>query len=363
MSSVDSYRVYSAGISLDEGAAKSEHDYPFQVITFDLWSGRLDLLPRPLKYALIMLELTFRLVKSGRAIKPKVVHCHDTLVLAAGVIIKLITGAKLVYDAHELESKKNAQSPILSRSTLFLEKVCWRYVDLLITVSPSIIDWYISNLGEKSSALILNSPMVESIEKGGKNALDPYKDGYFHQRYDIPRDRIIYIYVGLLVQGRGIESIISIFSQRDIKSHVVFVGYGSMKDEIGRISCECENVHLHEPVPHEDVVSLVKNADIGLCLIENVSLSDFYCLPNKLFEYGFAGVPILASKFPDIEKVVSDHKLGYCCDNDAQSIAKAIKKIEREGRSENGNSDLSKLSWEAQAERLIEKYSELLKSS
>ena len=36
------------------------------------------------------------------------------------------------------------------------------------------------------------------------------------------------------------------------------------------------------------LTNLIKEADVGLCLVENVSLSDYYCLPNKLFEYAFA---------------------------------------------------------------------------
>ena len=39
-------------------------------------------------------------------IKPKIVHCHDTLVLPIGLVVSLIFKSKLIYDAHELESNK-----------------------------------------------------------------------------------------------------------------------------------------------------------------------------------------------------------------------------------------------------------------
>ncbi len=361
LSGVDSYKVYGAGVSMDEGAAASKQDQLFDMIAFDLWTGHLGWLPRPLRYALIMTELTLRSVYKGIRISPKVVHCHDSLVLAAGVLIKLLTGGKLVYDAHELESNKNAQTPILSKSTLFLEKICWRYVDHFITVSPSIIDWYNENLGEKPSSLILNSPVIQtdSVEDDCNVAM--YSKGYFNDRYDIPSDRLIYIYLGLLVQGRGIEDIVSVFKKSDLKSHVIFVGYGDMTEEIGEISSNYTNIHLHEPVPHENVVSLVRNADIGLCLIENVSLSDYYCLPNKLFEYGFAGIFVLGSRFPDIESTIQKYQLGYCCDNDVQSIENVVREIEAEGISTKEMADLTELSWQAQAERLLHLYAGILK--
>lgn len=103
----------------------------------------------------------------------------------------------------------------------------------------------------------------------------------------------------------------------------------------------------------------MREADCGLCLIEDVSLSDRLCLPNKLFEYAFAGVPVLASRLPEIARVVGEYGLGICCDNDADSIEAAVLKIEREGL-EPPTGDLTELSWETQAKRLQEAYRTLL---
>ena len=87
-------------------------------------------------------------------------HCHDTLVLPIGLLVKFLTGAKLIYDAHELESNKNLQSNLNSSVTKFIEFTSWRFVDLFISVSPSICKWYEENLGEKRNVVILNSPEV-----------------------------------------------------------------------------------------------------------------------------------------------------------------------------------------------------------
>jgi glycosyltransferase involved in cell wall biosynthesis len=119
------------------------------------------------------------------------------------------------------------------------------------------------------------------------------------------------------------------------------------------------NIHLHQAVPHDEVVKFVREADCGLCLIEDVSLSDRLCLPNKLFEYAFAGVPILASRLPEIARVVQQYDLGACCDNDADSIEAAVLKIEREGLVR-PVADLTELSWDTQAKRLQEAYRQLL---
>jgi glycosyltransferase involved in cell wall biosynthesis len=94
-------------------------------------------------------------------------------------------------------------------------------------------------------------------------------------------------------------------------------------------------------------------------LIEDVSLSGRLCLPNKLFEYAFAGVPMLASRLPEIARLVGEYGLGVCCDNDADSIESAVRQIEREGL-ERPTGDLTELSWETQAKRLQEAYRQLL---
>ena len=113
---------------------------------------------------LCLLEFYIRLSWKGLLFRPKIIHCHDTLVLPVGVILSILFNSKLIYDAHELESQKNGQSKVLSKITLFIEKISWRFIDLFITVSPSIIDWYQKNLGKKESLLILNSPQLRFLK-------------------------------------------------------------------------------------------------------------------------------------------------------------------------------------------------------
>lgn len=352
------YYVRGIGVASPEANHYSKKKQNFEIDTLRSFTDCMKILPRPVRYAFVMTELTIRLTAKGARFKPNVVHCHDTMALPAGLLIKLLTGAKLIYDAHELESSKGGQSAVLSKATLTFERLCWRSVDYLISVSPSIINWYKDNLGFKPSSIILNSPIIEDDVNGQLPQVDN-QGGYFHQLYDIPRDRKIFIYVGLLTSGRNIETAINAFLSGKISSHLIFVGYGKMRTEIAEIATKCQNIHLHGPVPHEEIVGLIRNADVGLCLIEKSSLSDYYCLPNKLFEYCFAGLPVIASRFPDIENIVEGYGLGFCCENETNSIIKAIMKFEHDnpGRI---NTDLFPLSWEAQEIELTKIYQTLL---
>ena len=141
----------------------------------------------------------------------------------------------------------------------------------------------------KESILILNSPFVD---KDKSKLLD---ENNLRKIFKINKDKLIFTYVGDLCFGRGIDFLLDIFSESNFKSHIVFIGNGFLENKIKSISKINSNIHLHKKVPHNQVVNLIKSADIGICIIENVSLSDYYCLPNKLFEYSFAGLRIIPS--------------------------------------------------------------------
>jgi glycosyltransferase involved in cell wall biosynthesis len=317
----------------------------------------LKVFPRAVRYFFELIEFTFKAVAAGLRARPDIVHCHDTFALPAGWILKRKLGCHLVYDAHELESDKNAQNAILSRSTLLIEKFCWGQVDLLISVSDSIIDWYVRNLGPKPSVLVLNSPVIAAESDSRFDTQG--RGSYFHEKYKLPADALVFVYLGMLSSGRGIEICLDAFAAGPKDAHVVFIGFGRLEQTITEYSKRHSNIHFHAAVPHEHVVPLVRSADYGLCLIEKASLSDYYCLPNKLFEYCFARVPVLASGFPEISRLVEQYSLGVCCDPDPGSVRAALGQLTAH-RPARVTSDITALSWEAQAARLTSAYRDQL---
>jgi len=359
LSETGNYSIYGVGTTENYGRSKTVKKNNAKLRVLNTISDKLTLLPRSIRYVLVLLELTMRFSLVGLFIRPKIIHCHDTIVILAGVIIKLLTGAKLIYDAHELESNKNAQNWVLSKGTLFLERICWNKVDHFITVSPSIIDWYKQNLGDKPSTLILNSPTMskDSIVKSDTAR----KENYFHEKYHIPPEKLVFLYIGILGEGRGIDLIVDVFKKSNLKSHLVFLGYGKLSRDLKLLSKKYMNIHVHDAVAHDKVVDIAKSADVGLCLIQNVSLSDYYCLPNKLFEYCFAGIPVLASNFPDILKIIKQYKLGISVDLDVDSVAEGINRFESNELDVSfSTADLSELSWEAQAQKITMLYKNIL---
>lgn len=341
------YHVSGIGVVLDEGAEKSDIAFKADIDAIKLYSRKLTFLPRTLRHVASICELVAKMLPRAIRQRPDVIHCHDTLVLPLGVIVKFFTRAKLIYDAHELESDRNGLTRLQGLLTLRMEKVLWRFVDALIVVSPSIERWYHDYVGPKRSAIILNSPLFsEGL---------PQDEDYLRRKFSIPVGRKVFVYVGILGHGRGIDLLIEAFKDSKVSSHVVFLGYGELSDQLKRLEALHPNIHVHDAVPHSQVVPVVQSADFGLCLVQNVSLSDYYCLPNKLFEYCFAGVPVLASDFPDIRSVLEEYGVGECCKLQPSNIRDAILRLERSAPIFRFAS-LAPLTWQAQEQKLVALY-------
>ena len=308
---------------------------------------------KSLKHAITFFELLFFALKNSFKNKPKIIHCHDTLVLPIGLVIKLFSGARLIYDAHELESNKNLQSTTNSLVTKFIEYIAWRYINLLISVSPSICKWYEENLGNKKNLTILNSPEIK------KNYDHDNRSFEIRKKYGIHENECIFVYLGILGSGRGIEKYLDVFSREDVSSHLLFVGWGEYEELILSRASVNDNIHLHEAVTHTDVVSLVKECDYGLCMIESVSLSDHLCLPNKLFEYCFANLPVLASDLPELSRVINKYDFGVLCSNSSEEITKSVNEMSLKNNNYSFK-NIDDLSWENQEKKLIKDYNNLL---
>lgn len=351
---IEGYKVLGLGISLDEDVSHSKLIDSASIHCISLFSKRLSLFPKTIIHFFVFVEFLIRSFYQAVKFRPDIIHCNDTLVLPIGVLVKLFTKSKIIYDAHELESNRNGLTVFLGKVTLYIEKILWRFVDALIVVSPSIESWYQSHVGDKLSTVILNSPVISCQTECEKN-------DYLREHFGIPKEQKIFIYVGILGSGRGIELILNAFERGEGDSCLVFLGYGALSSSLKEVSRKNVNVYVHDAVKHEDVVTIAQSADVGLCLIQNVSLSDYYCLPNKLFEYCFSGIPVLASNFPDISAVVLQYNLGLCVDLDAESIVEGIKKFERnEVDASFRVKDLSELSWETQAQKLKNLYEKVI---
>jgi glycosyltransferase involved in cell wall biosynthesis len=305
---------------------------------------------------IVYLEAFTKILIKGHRFKPTVIHVNDWYVLPIAYLIKRSPKTKIIYDAHELESETNGITNDMRKMVNLIERLCWRKIDHFITVSPSILDWYKERYKIEKSEIVMNSPQIEEQKKLGEKNL------YFREKFSIPSSSKIFLYLGNLERGRGIHEILEAFSSLPSKYVVVFMGTGSLQNEIKSFEKKYDNIFIHEPVTHHHVTKIASSADFGICLIENVSLSNYYCLPNKLFENIFAGLPVIVSNFPDMGELVKKYGVGMIVENSAETLMSAVENIASAAfNKENFSfSNLFELSWDRQAEKIKSVYESIL---
>lgn len=283
--------------------------------------------------------------------RPRIVNSHSLPVLPIGVIAKWILGSKLVYDAHELETETNGTSGIRRIVGRILERFCLRFVDLLVVVSPGIETWYRETYGVDAIITVLNTPLYCETER----------TSLISENLGIDPQKKIALYQGVLGTGRGLEAIVAASEALDVAGYaLVLMGYGPMQQELARLT-QSRPFHLHPPVTPSELLSYTASADFGLCLVEDSCLSYRLSLPNKLFEYAMARIPVIASDLPEIRSVVEGSQIGACIsDTSSNGIVRAICQVHSatdEGLYKRLDEVARHYCWEAQEEALVKAYS------
>lgn len=140
---------------------------------------------------------------------------------------------------------------------------------------------------------------------------------------------------------------------------VVFMGYGPLATMIQDAAATHGNIYYHPAVSPDVLPAYTASADVGLCLIENLCLSYNYCLPNKLFEYLMAGLPVLVSDLQELRRFVRQHPVGPIVATDAQAIrntATGIDRIQISAYRQAVHTARTIFHWQAQERELLRVY-------
>ncbi|NOY05903.1 MAG: glycosyltransferase family 4 protein [Chlorobi bacterium] len=224
------------------------------------------------------------------------------------------------YDSRELYSDLSTLQgkPLRRAFWRTVEKKYGRRARVVTTVNASIADILRGRF--RRVDVIRNYPLPVRYER----------DEAFRKRCGVPPGRFLLLSQGGLQKGRGAFVILDALQSR-VDASVVFLGDGPLKGEItayAEILGMSERVSLLPAVPLRDLPACTASADVGLCVIENLGRSYYLSLPNKLFEYIMAGVPVVASDFPELGAVIQEEGVGLACDpGRPDSIRAAIDKL------------------------------------
>jgi glycosyltransferase involved in cell wall biosynthesis len=297
-----------------------------------------------------------RMIEVGLAQSADVYHSHDLNTLYVGMTCKKGTGAKLVYDSHELQTERNRMTKWKRRWAAWNERRGLPHADAMIVASPSWIDINREKYGKvpDPSVSIINTPALTTIDKPQD----------LRGELDIAADAPILLYQGSIQENRGIEPAIDAITMID-KAVLVVVGYGHhrpiLETEV-RDRGLSDQVKFFGPIPNDELLGWTAAADIGLCNIVNSSLSYYTSLPNKLFEYIIAGIAVIGSDSPEIGRIVREEGVGEVADpSDPVQLAKAANTILRDidrYRAATGPAS-RKYNWAIEEQKLLEVYSGL----
>ncbi|MDO9391846.1 MAG: glycosyltransferase [bacterium] len=265
-----------------------------------------------------------RIIPAALKIKADFFCAADLYSLPVAAWAAKINKAGLFYDSREIYSALGALAGKKTKQNI------WQLLEKLFIKKAAVF-----TSGEIDSARLteLYSIPVPKVVYNYPCLKDVPRNKSLHSALKLPEDRFILIYQGMLAPGRGIGFMLEILQQLGPKYALVLIGDGSMFDELQKKSQAPEwrdKLFVMGRVPHQQLLEYTASADIGLALIEGITLSYFAALPNKLFEYIMCGTPPLVSELPAMKKVIDRYGTGKTAAyGDVPQAALAIEEIRR----------------------------------
>lgn len=241
-----------------------------------------------------------------------IVHCHDVFPLTLAGEPKGLTGAALVWDAHEIYEELAQAGHAQKRDNRNRISKAQSTVDGFVTINESIATFYRENYPGLPSATIVKNAAIKA---------EPVDyDGQLHDAAGLLREQKIVLYQGGFADKRGLDSLVKAAEYLDGQWTLVMMGWGTREPVLRALADgvleRTDNrplpaVCFLDGVPQEELVTWTAGAEVGVIPYEPCGLNHIYCTPNKLWEYPNAGVPILCTALVELERAVDRNGLGW----------------------------------------------------
>lgn len=302
------------------------------------------------KGPLFYMEYNFRLFLFLLFRKADIYYSNDIDTLLANYMASKLKGTDLVYDSHEYFTgvPELRDRPFVQNIWRRLERFLLPKVKKLITVNHSVAELY-KKAYDVDMRIVRNMPFTFSPSQLKTKA-----------ELGLPENKKIVILQGGGINiDRGVEE--TVMAMKLLSDAVyVIVGSGDIIGKLKRMVTQeklGDKVIFVDRLSYTDMMHYTCHADLGLSLDKDNNLNYKYSLPNKLFEYIQAGIPVLASRLQEVEAVIAKYQVGEYIENyDPKHIAERIQYMLDADQSvwrANAKKAAKELCWEKERSQLL----------
>ncbi len=280
---------------------------------------------------------------------------NDLDTLLPNFLVSKLKGIPLVYDSHEYftEVPELVANPLKQSVWRKLEEWIFPRLQDVFTVNDSIAGLFEEKYGKRPVVVRNVPPLFKPVRSITRKELG------------LPEDKKILILQGSGINmDRGAEEMVE--AMQYLHGVVLLIVGGG--DVLDLLKKKVRELHIEEKVifvekqPYERLMQFTALADLGLSLDKDTNINYRYSLPNKLFDYLQAGIPVLVSNLVEIGKIVKRYKVGdFIPSHQPQLIAQKVSEtIENEELMSEWKKNTAlaaqELNWERESEKLKRVY-------
>ena len=245
-------------------------------------------------------EYNLRLLLRLLVMKADAYYANDSDTLLACCWAARLKRKKLLFDAHELfpDVPELVDKPKVRCVWQRVERTCLPRVSAAFTVSQSVAEEYRRRYGVEM-AVVRNLPEKLRVESG-------------EWRIENDANNPQLLYQGAVNVGRGVRELVDVMGRLP-EYRLVVAGDGDLLEELQGYAATLpwrERITFLGRVRPEQLHQLTRHTDLGLCLLEDLGLSYRCALPNRVGDFAQAGVPLVATEFVEIRRVLEDYGIG-----------------------------------------------------
>jgi len=241
--------------------------------------------------------------------KADVLLANDLDTLPANFICSKIKSQTLVYDSHEYFTgvPEIQNRPFVKNTWKVFEKFILPKIKYAYTVNESIAKLYKDEYSI-DFGIVRNLPLKRNVAAKNKTRKD----------FGLPEHRKIIVLQGSGINvDRGAEEAVQAMEFLN-DAILLIIGSGDVINVLKEISEKPGikgKVIFKGKLPYAEMLEYTAKSDIGISFDKDTNINYRFSLPNKIFDYIQCGIPVLASRLPEIEKVIVQYRVGGFIEN------------------------------------------------